>query len=794
MASCPCLKHGKGRGDRTPSLSISETEDGTVLIKCFAGCTPESVVSAVGLTKADLFPHRAGDHRRRRSNHKARPEPARAFSTQDGAITHLLNSPKLRGGRVTESNGYSDSFTILRIDFTDGREKTYRPLHRTPRGWSVGDPPGLLPLFGLLELNGAGTVYVCEGEMCVLALRRLGLCATTSAHGANSPQKADWSPLAGKTVVILADNDAAGRGYAEDVARILHQLRSTVKIVVLPGLPDGGDIVDFINARDSRDDNELQRMVEAIAAETPWLPAPKADPDGCAEVEEAPWRPFPIEIFPPVIRDFVTEAATAMGCDPAMIAMPVLAAITSAIGTTRTIRLKRSWREPGIGWFAVVAKSGTMKSPAHELAIRPVHRAQEKQFDECHEALAKYHEAKKTRERKQSKKAAKGAAPFESIDEGNPPERPACIRYVVSDVTIEALAPILEANPRGVLCERDEIDGWFASFNQYKAGKGSDRANWLQLHRAGTITIDRKTGERGTIHVPLAAASLCGTIQPGTLRRVLTAEHFDSGLSARLLLVMPPTRRKKWTEADLSEQTEDRYAELIGKLHALKHGASDDGKPIPIAVSMSVDAKARWVEFYNDFAGSQNEAGDDLAAAFSKIEAYAARFALVHHFVRWATEPGFNAQAIGPESIDFGITLARWFAHECERVYRALGRTETSEQQQRRDLIDFIRSRGGFVTARVLQRGGPCFSTAAEAGAALDDLASNGLGVWEFLKPPGKGGRPSKRFRLTDSSGTDTTDAEDTETTGSVSVSSGNGTEDVGTPIDDPTRPESEST
>ena len=37
-------------------LSIGEANDGTVLLKCFAGCTASDVVKAVGLELHDLFP------------------------------------------------------------------------------------------------------------------------------------------------------------------------------------------------------------------------------------------------------------------------------------------------------------------------------------------------------------------------------------------------------------------------------------------------------------------------------------------------------------------------------------------------------------------------------------------------------------------------------------------------------------------------------------------------------------------------------------------------------------------
>jgi hypothetical protein len=50
VASCP------SHVDKSPSLSIQERDDGVVLLHCFAGCDPDAVVGAVGLSLSDLFP------------------------------------------------------------------------------------------------------------------------------------------------------------------------------------------------------------------------------------------------------------------------------------------------------------------------------------------------------------------------------------------------------------------------------------------------------------------------------------------------------------------------------------------------------------------------------------------------------------------------------------------------------------------------------------------------------------------------------------------------------------------
>ena len=55
LARCPVPGHGKGHGDRHPSLSIRTSCDGVPLVKCHAGCPTEAVLDAVGLRWRDLY-------------------------------------------------------------------------------------------------------------------------------------------------------------------------------------------------------------------------------------------------------------------------------------------------------------------------------------------------------------------------------------------------------------------------------------------------------------------------------------------------------------------------------------------------------------------------------------------------------------------------------------------------------------------------------------------------------------------------------------------------------------------
>ena len=149
--------------------------------------------------------------------------------------------------------------------------------------WKEDNPPGVAccrwlehrghavprPLYGLPELAKADRIIITEGEKAADAARLLGFTSTTSAGGSKASRKTDWQPLAGKTCVILPDNDAAGEQYANAVASELLKLnpQPQVRIVALPGLEEGQDLVEFLDDRDNRQSadvaEEINILVEA---------------------------------------------------------------------------------------------------------------------------------------------------------------------------------------------------------------------------------------------------------------------------------------------------------------------------------------------------------------------------------------------------------------------------------------------------------------------------------------------------------------------------------------------------
>jgi hypothetical protein len=416
------------------------------------------------------------------------------------------------------------------------------------------------------------------------------------------------------------------------------------------------------------------------------------------------YKPFPVEALPPILGGYCTAAADAIGCDPALVALPALAAAASAIGNSRAVLLKRSWNEPSQLWTATVAPSGACKSPAYAKAVDPYMGLQMDQLEA----------------------------------ESEPPI------FITSDATIEAVGKRLQESPKGLLLARDELDGWFQSLVRYRGrGGGTDRAQWLELQRAGTLRVDRVG--RDPINVRRAGISICGTIQPGILAHAFNDDAMDAGLAARFLLAMPPARRHRWTEADVEDQLADRYKRLLTNLLGLT--LANEKKRTPHFVGLAPDAKSEWVAWYNAWGDIQHQSEGEQKALLSKLVGYAARLALVHHVVSKAADSVFDPQPVTRRSVKAGINLANWFASEAIRIYALLKETET--QRARRQLIEWIAEQGGKTTVRNLQRSnGRRWTDSESAKAALDDLVKAEAGTWVERPPPPQGGHRECWFEL----------------------------------------------
>jgi hypothetical protein len=231
IARCPA------HDDRQASLSIGQGSDGTTLLKCFAGCSTDTVVAALGMEMANLFPPKAK---------KVKKEIVATYDYRDETGKLLYQAvryePKGFNQRRPDGNG----------GWIYNLKDTRRVLYRLPE---------------LMAANKQCTVFLCEGEKDVDGLIEIGLIATTNAMGAGKWRDEYADFLAGFEVVILPDNDDPGRAHAEFAAKSLQGKATVVKVIELPGLKPKGDVRDWLDA--GGDAETLCVMAENAPAWTP---------------------------------------------------------------------------------------------------------------------------------------------------------------------------------------------------------------------------------------------------------------------------------------------------------------------------------------------------------------------------------------------------------------------------------------------------------------------------------------------------------------------------------------------
>lgn len=198
-ARCPAHQ------DRAPSLSIAEGDD-RLLLNCHAGCEQDDVLAALGLSWKDIVYEQNDD-----------PEAVYRYTDEGGTLLYEVVRFPGKQFRQRKANGEWRLGDVRRV------------LYHLPE-----------VLYGV---ERGKTVYICEGEKDVEALRKLGKVATTTCGGAQSWRDEYAEFLRGANVIIVQDKDDPGRKRAQQVSDSLKGVANTVHIVEAA---EGKDVYDHL--------------------------------------------------------------------------------------------------------------------------------------------------------------------------------------------------------------------------------------------------------------------------------------------------------------------------------------------------------------------------------------------------------------------------------------------------------------------------------------------------------------------------------------------------------------------
>ena len=756
-ARCPAHN-----GNSDDSLSIKEGDDGRALLICHAHCGKEDILEALGLSMTDLFAQGNG-HGSPGAAKKAKK------ATGSGNEKHkILTAGELPDGTYWEFT--SPAGEILYIQ--RHKREYYRKVGED--GWVTHG--GVLDdvaqvLYRLPELidgvRSGKIVYHLEGPKDVETVRRrLGVVATTS--GSTSSWRPEFrAHYTGADVVIIPDNDAPGRKYADTVARDLLRVARSVKVVELPGLEEGGDLTDWLDA--GRTPEEFFALVKA---------APPYGP-----VEEEPWpEPVPLEVKLPSVRpldelmvpeplkEWVLDTSKRMDNAPPDFAGAAGALLGRKVG----VRPKRNddWTVIPNLWGGLVGLPASMKTPTLNQVLRPVKRLAAEARERHEEALGEHEldmmvvsaeraalkkELEATAKKVVSASASRGdldgiRADLEGLEEPDPPTPR---RYTTNDTSIEKMAELLVDNPDGLLLYRDELTGWLRSLD--KAGHEAARAFYLEAWNGdGSHEVDRIG--RGSLFVKAVCVSVLGGIQPGPLSSYVEGA-FDDGESAdgllqRLQVLVYPDRGR-FDPTDISPDLDAR-----DRAHKVLKGLAD------LDVEGFVGrapGEAEDVPYVNFDDGAQQVFNDWRAAFEGEVVAGDYPAALESHFMKYRSL--FASLALVFEVIDFvdgvegaGIAITKGNAVRayvwCEylrlhavRIYSSMLNTPERHAEVLLKRIHRGDVEDGAKTRDIWRRGWSRLGTAGDLAEAITVLEGLGWVRREEVKPS-EGGRPSEILRL----------------------------------------------
>jgi putative DNA primase/helicase len=198
-------------------------------------------------------------------------------------------------------------FEVLRLEpGRKGKGKEFRQRRPDGKGGWIYNLKGIdeKPLYRLPEWlkSDDESLFLVEGEKDVDNLFALGLKATCNSCGAGKWQDNYAEQLADKNLVIIPDNDDAGRRHTEKIIPEILRTAASVRVLELSGLPPKGDVSDWIAAmrNDSRTDDAIREKLLKLAKTCPELPKDsvpeKAEPLPKKQAAIEPEDEAPMEI------------------------------------------------------------------------------------------------------------------------------------------------------------------------------------------------------------------------------------------------------------------------------------------------------------------------------------------------------------------------------------------------------------------------------------------------------------------------------------------------------------------
>ncbi len=388
-----------------------------------------------------------------------------------------------------------------------------------------------------------------------------------------------------------------------------------------------------------------EEFLDATCITEHYVPPKNGAGDAVADIDLSPLRDgqivpprLPLELLGP-IAPWIEDASEAANSPADYVTASLLGAASGAIGNSRWAKGWGTWVEPPVQWWAAVGKPSSGKSPAAKVVQAALRRIEAEEFALFEPELDLYEAARERAEAAlaQWKERVKDCAKSDREAPAKPaaakiPREPMAPRLVVKDITPEALASVLAANPRGLLTVRDELSGWFKGMDRYSGG-GAERSFWIEAYGGEAHPVDRKTAR--PFIVPHLSVAIYGGMQPDHFANLVT-HAADDGLAARFLWVWPSRRPFARPTRDVDVEVAYR---VLKRLRSLAMARTEEGLA-PVLIEGSAAALERLAVWSRAQDDAPDHGGTLMCSWRGKARGHVLRLALVLEFLDWAFDGG----------------------------------------------------------------------------------------------------------------------------------------------------------
>ena len=178
---------------------------------------------------------------------------------------------EVQKSKIVKTYDYTNAEGQLLFQVVRMEPKDFRQRRPDGKGW-IWNLKGIEPVLYLLpKIVKAREVVIVEGEKDADILALIGFTATTSPMGAKKWRDEYNEALKGKDVVLIPDNDNEGREHMRQVATSLNGATKSLKWIDLPGLPSKGDVSDWVQTFEDKEEaaERLAVMIEGANLYTP---------------------------------------------------------------------------------------------------------------------------------------------------------------------------------------------------------------------------------------------------------------------------------------------------------------------------------------------------------------------------------------------------------------------------------------------------------------------------------------------------------------------------------------------